>query len=372
MCGLVGAAGEITTAGKKALTILLRLDVVRGEDSTGVALVKKDTTSCAITKSVGEPHNLFRTERFQENFKEELSVCIGHNRLATQGAVNARNAHPFRAGHIIGAHNGTLLDQTLLLNHREYEVDSENIFYNISQEGIVTTCPKLDGAFALTWYNDQENTINFCRNSQRPLHYCFSSNRKTIFWASEKWMLEVALSKAKIAHGNIEVLPTLVHHELEVPEGNKPFPAEFTKNSLTAFTYTYDRRNNWGGYGADYSHRNYSGSVRYVNRDDTYYSPTVNYLKKMELTVKGGETFKGYANVILYGNKVDEVLNAGCACCGAVVTKEDIMNTESRANAYTFNIAQEYVCEACNEEFSGIDFLSGGLSSNKEEECSSQ
>lgn len=41
MCGLVGVAGEITMASEKVLRTLLILDSLRGEDSTGIASIKK-------------------------------------------------------------------------------------------------------------------------------------------------------------------------------------------------------------------------------------------------------------------------------------------------------------------------------------------
>lgn len=63
------------------------------------------------------------------------TTLAAHTRKATTGLISARNAHPFRRGRVIGAHNG------IVWNHREINlkyarncaVDSEHIIQHLSE-----------------------------------------------------------------------------------------------------------------------------------------------------------------------------------------------------------------------------------------------
>lgn len=199
MCGLVGVAGSINGKEEGIFKRLLEIDTIRGPHSTGILGVDaRGFTS--VVKKVGTPWDLYEYKQFDEIFRKRLTVLMGHNRWATKGKISSMNAHPFEHDHIIGAHNGTLRNQSLLINHQKFEVDSDNIFHSISQVGVDDTIKNLSGAFALTWYDSEQETMNFVRNTERPLNICMSEDRKTIFWASEAWMLEVTLKLGGVKH----------------------------------------------------------------------------------------------------------------------------------------------------------------------------
>ena len=216
MCGLVGVAGKSNGEIDNMFRILLTLDVVRGEHSTGVLLVDSNGDS-AIHKVVGHPYNLFDSRAYHQDLAYCTNVVMGHNRWASKGAINRMNAHPFEHGHLIGAHNGTLTTQYLLDDNKEYDVDSDNLFHHMELNGVNDTCKLLGGAFALTWYDSKEETINFVRNEKRPFFYAYSKDKKNIMWASEKWMLTVASEKSGVKMGNIMELPLYKHHSLLIP-----------------------------------------------------------------------------------------------------------------------------------------------------------
>lgn len=199
MCGLVGVAGYISAKEESIFKMLLEIDTIRGPHSTGILAVDARGET-KIVKKVGTPWDLYQYKQADDIFKASLCVLLGHNRWATKGKITSRNAHPFEQGHIIGAHNGTLTSQNLLMDHKDFEVDSENIFYSMSQVGVDETIKKTCGAFALTWYDSEQETMNFVRNSERPLFLAESEDKRTVFWASERWMLEVTLSKAGIKY----------------------------------------------------------------------------------------------------------------------------------------------------------------------------
>lgn len=204
MCGLVGAAGDIRYDEKVAFRHLLFLDHMRGPHSTGVATAIRKTNNVHLYRSIGHPFNIFEDKKFSEQqngiYSGDPKMMMGHNRFATVGKIVPSNAHPFRHGDIVGAHNGTLdqLGINNLDNVDDFEVDSEAIIFNINKNGFENTIDRLHGAWALTWYDKKLETLHFIRNDQRPLFYRLSSDKKTIFWGSEEWMLSVALQKSKI------------------------------------------------------------------------------------------------------------------------------------------------------------------------------
>lgn len=205
---------------------LLELDTLRGPHSTGVLFVST-TGATEVVKKTGTPWDLYQHKAAEEAFKNNHNVLMGHNRWATQGRINNINAHPFDMGNIIGAHNGTLIGRYNLDDYKEFDVDSENIYHHMERNGVAETIPNLNGAFALTWWNQEEGTLNMIRNDQRTLFYVFTEDQKTLLWASEAWMLQVATHAAGVKIGKIEDLAQEVHHSFEVPMGfntqAKPF-----------------------------------------------------------------------------------------------------------------------------------------------------
>lgn len=199
MCGLVGMAGTLTAKDDDTLKGLLMHDYFRGPDATGVAAIGNYTVK--IAKLANSPPVLFDSNTFRNAISGVNRCFIGHNRFATRGAKSDFNAHPFHYGHIIGAHNGTLdapsttrLEEAL---KEKFNVDSQALIAAIAKFGIkeaIEMCTEgadqHTGAWALTWYDEIEGSINFLRNKHRPLWYCFDEKFTRIYWASEWWMLE--------------------------------------------------------------------------------------------------------------------------------------------------------------------------------------
>lgn len=138
---------------------------------------------------MGDPFVLLDVKGTRDIFRRCNRVLIGHNRWATSGSINRKNAHPFDLDEIVGVHNGTLTNKYALKDHQQYDVDSEALFDNIERFGLKETISQVRGAWALCWYNKVDQSLNFLRNSERPLFYAYSENKKTIVWASEAWMI---------------------------------------------------------------------------------------------------------------------------------------------------------------------------------------
>lgn len=196
MCGHVGIAGALEFRDEGTMKRLLLIDYLRGQDSTGLAAIRK-TDEVKIAKAAVNPLDLFDMQRFKDALVGHSSKAfIGHNRAATKGAINNTNAHPYQVDHIIGAHNGTLLpasykelEDTL---GEKFGTDSHAIIASIARLGIEKTVKMLQGAWALVWFDLSSNTLNFLRNKERPLWYSYTDDFKKILWASEWPMMEVA------------------------------------------------------------------------------------------------------------------------------------------------------------------------------------
>lgn len=199
MCGLVGMAGDLTSGWKDVFTELLIVDSVRGMHGTGVAAIRRYENRVNLVKMPVPSQALIMTNEYNSAIKDPIKVLIGHNRYATIGKKNVENSHPFQFSDVVGAHNGTLYSgsRKRLDPAEYYGTDSEAIYANLNDEGIRKTVDELDGAWALTWYDATNNTINFLRNDKRPLFYGYSDDRCTLFWASELEMLKFVLSRNK-------------------------------------------------------------------------------------------------------------------------------------------------------------------------------
>lgn len=214
MCGLVGVAGDITKEYKTVFQQLLYADALRGWDSTGVLMVDKKMGWHTV-KGACCASDFMDLKSYQDLFADEACLLLGHNRHATVGNVTNANAHPFHTGNVIGAHNGTLLNKQELLDSDKFETDSQTLFNSISKVGLAETYAKIWGAWALSWWDEKDSSLNFIRNHERPLHICYTLDRRTLFWASEPKMLEWILNRNRVMHTQITELKVHYHYKFK-------------------------------------------------------------------------------------------------------------------------------------------------------------
>jgi len=204
---------------EKMFCDLLRLSALRGPHSTGVAFTGINGAA-GVVKAPVLPDVLMEQDDFKTITRKGWYNCyMGHNRWATMGKINEKNAHPFDFETLIGCHNGTLHSRFDLNDGHLFDTDSETIFHNINKKGLRETYKKLRGAVALVWWGKQRKTLNFIRNQHRPLVYAWTKNKDGIIWASEGWMIDVAAKRNKIEHGKI--FDTGIHKHYEITFQNK-------------------------------------------------------------------------------------------------------------------------------------------------------
>lgn len=205
MCGLVGMAGDIDHREKKNFRNFLDACQTRGRDSTGVIKVTKELDYTWV-KRVGPPAFLFDTKTYDDEIEKggDCAALIGHCRHKTSGVISNKTAHPFdfpKEG-ICGVHNGTLRSYHELDGYTAGKVDSEILFEHLAKNGPEDTFPKITGAWACVWWNNQEKTLNFIRNDERPLYLTWSHDSRQLYWASEVWMFG-AIERLGEAQGTV-------------------------------------------------------------------------------------------------------------------------------------------------------------------------
>lgn len=206
MCGLVSVLSKkhygFTKQQTDIFSSLLFIDLLRGDDSTGV-FVATNKGELALAKDATNSLDFLKTPEYGKlctrSLKEGVAM-VGHNRKATTGSVKDVNAHPFVVeDKIVLVHNGTLWGDHK--KHADVEVDSHAIAHVLHQHGDVEKAlQQINGAFALIWYDVDNQRVNFVRNSARPLWWMETDNE--FIWSSEKNFLVWVQSRFNLQLSN--------------------------------------------------------------------------------------------------------------------------------------------------------------------------
>lgn len=286
MCGIVFAGGPLGSRDVALFEKMLYCDVFRGDHSTGVfsgftvageSFLKMEKAAVASDIFLrSELWDAVRTHKVESTITKgsfishQPKFMVGHNRYATAGAINNRNAHPFQHGKITLVHNGSLVDQSLLPDSNRFQVDSENVAWSIDKIGIDETIQKLHGAFVLVWHNSEDQTLNFIRNDERPFHFV-EANTGEWFGASEEDMIMWIMTRKKTQ------APTIKRHFeaevgtqyiFDVSEGKFKFKEE-RKHTLPTFRYQYSTGRGYRNWYDEYDSDWYSTGAGNGQRNTT-------------------------------------------------------------------------------------------------------
>ena len=224
MCGLFGAySNDLNEGHKEGVRLLGFLSALRGIDSTGILCVgetsgKNPVFKHCVSKDIQNPVSFLSNERNQAFMDQKLfnKAVIGHCRWPTQGDTNHLNAQPLKKKHIIGVHNGTVIGFA-----KGKHSDSHAVFDKISQQGLQATVDEAgaEGAMALVWTDKEKNTLNFFRNTKRTLWFMRDQRGSVVYWASEKWMLEVMSDRTATPFKDPSLFPTHLHTVVDLTTG---------------------------------------------------------------------------------------------------------------------------------------------------------
>lgn len=247
MCGHIGFFTTETTYSldrKKIFQQGLFVDTLRGDDSTGIALLKHKKPT--IYKKALAGYDFINSRQFDKVFDKSFvgaTIGIGHNRAATKGYLNDDNSHPFHYGNIILAHNGTLTYShwNKPKNYDTFAVDSEFICHSFSDIGVEKTLALLEGSFALVWIDLSDRSLNLVRNSQRELYFAHLEDEETTIYGSEGDMLTWLASRNNVKIKDDKIWELSPAHWIKFT--NKSHIKYTAKEvSLYKYTNTYNSR----------------------------------------------------------------------------------------------------------------------------------
>ncbi len=158
MCGIFGMSWRQDAINVESRAILAANLAIqndqRGGDSFGIVGFKNNRYS--ILKGIGD----LSDSAYELTGYDTL---FAHTRYATNGTVSVKNAHPFKIGKIIGAHNGMIRNHHDLnkMYGRDYEVDSMHIFAHLNDD---LPMNELEGYGAIEWIDKNDpSTIYLTR-----------------------------------------------------------------------------------------------------------------------------------------------------------------------------------------------------------------
>ncbi len=222
MCGIVGvvvkAQNGLTKRIEDSFYQLLFVNTLRGDDSTGVIAVERDTTFHIMKEAVEAAW--FGPQLQYSEIGKRLWVhgkaLIGHNRKGTVGKIDDDNAHPFVVDDDFAmVHNGTLIGHRKLA---DTTVDSEALAIVMARAfkeedyktSLEETMADVTGAYAVSIYDQRHNKVRLFRNKERPMAYVETSD--AWFFASEDLMLHWILSRNGYTTKDIESMKVVPEH----------------------------------------------------------------------------------------------------------------------------------------------------------------
>ena len=211
MCGLAGWYGECNVSRHqqlrraKALEGLLLANAERGTDATGVGMVYNDHP-LAVYKRAIDSYKMVNDPFFSRIIRaEDATMAIGHTRYKTMGFNKDKNAHPFKEGSVLGAHNGMIFNYSELemyYSDSDFEplrVDSQSAFRLLSDtasdkpDDIVSALELINGSLALTWHDEREPDTLWLFRHYNPLSVAIVPHIRSMFWSSQPEHLAIVM-----------------------------------------------------------------------------------------------------------------------------------------------------------------------------------
>ena len=202
MCGLAGWFGlNLPERDKQEelFRLLMRKAQIRGTDSFGVAYAH--AFEPRVHRALGPASKWLAKDRKRVRRVSRSSIVVGHTRAASRGDVCIGNAHPFRVGEWIGAHNGCLQNSGELMVAARYaprgETDSEEALAWLATEGFTPMAfRELRGWYAMTILKNDGTELLIAVDGRTPLAIVRVGGG--VVWHSLAMALETSLAAVGI------------------------------------------------------------------------------------------------------------------------------------------------------------------------------
>ena len=200
MCGIAGfSLGARADLDPTALGRMLLAGIAeRGADASGVAWAVEGHGDARIEKTIGGATALIP----RLSLPPRVTSALLHVRDFTKGEPHIEaNNHPIRHGHVVGIHNGRILnDEELLAEHGlrrarpEATVDSEALFalLDLRADDPGDALGRVRGPVAASWLDRRRPGVLFlARGRARPLVVAFAARLDVAVFASTDGALEL-------------------------------------------------------------------------------------------------------------------------------------------------------------------------------------
>lgn len=248
MCGIVGMVvkhgGGLFQQTETSFLQMLYADALRGEDSTGIIGVERDSTFHIAKAASTAEYFTWQYSTDHKGMKESMfqkgKAYIGHNRKKTSGAVSDENAHPFVVeGDFALVHNGTLYNHQQLATN--CDVDSEALAIHLREAfrvgdsmgqikgALNDALGEVNGAYAVAMYDQTTHRVYMVRNKERPLALIETEN--AYYFMSEPLMGGWILNRNNYPYDKLKA-EALKEHELIMIDMENPNFARLYREQL--------------------------------------------------------------------------------------------------------------------------------------------
>lgn len=231
MCGIfgwiVGSNANVSNAAfRKGVEELLMLSETRGKEASGVCYVNPDEVK--VYKRCVRARKLMHAREFRDVFNSAMAetghMIMGHARMVTNGSQDSeKNNQPVIRNDLICIHNGIIVNDVQIWEDnpdmtRHAEVDTEVFLalmekYNYQNNllGAFEKCiDKIKGSLSIALVDRTSNYVLLYTNIGS-LYVVRSKEKNMILFASEKYILEQTIKRAKLGKwfkiGSIRQIP---------------------------------------------------------------------------------------------------------------------------------------------------------------------
>jgi predicted glutamine amidotransferase len=354
MCGLVGVLGtNLKAADLKLFQTLMFLNILRGEDGTGIiSLNKTKDKEPTVRYDKGSVNAVDFMEFCKETTPELMRVSsasrgwMGHCRAATIGKKVDANCHPFQTETLLGMHNGTINGQ--YPHKHQFETDSEALYTTIDKHGLEKGIQQFHntfGAWALAWYDTQTKRANFFRNSKRPLNFAYSKDERLLIYSSEPLFLKLACLQMHIEIDPIWSLKENLCFSADIGD-DQLWNGENTHVTPIKHFKPIEVQTIMGNKNKQtklLQHRNTKKNPKPLIKDFQ------DYTRKQNNSKDDHELYVGPNYRLLGAQAMQRELDKGCANCSDIVLLDDFKALGIEPTI-TWLKDEGYVCQDCVQE----------------------